>query len=257
MYCIRSTECVLFNALDRSYIMSLVRFFLLLLCFGLFSTLFLIIHFNEVQDDNLRINNHTNCLLDVYQAFDSLSIPWFLTFGTALMYWRSKNFISNDIDIGIFYEDLQANNFNERDFLFDMINIFDFKFRHRYGRIDHGQEWAFSCPKSRIPIDIFVFYHLVGSNHSSDYWTATYNDLCNKMIYKKCRWKFKKFNLSKFYIDEKRFYIVPLEFVIERYGKNYMIPKEYDYFQSLKILPNLIQEYRNNTNNIWWPKRNR
>jgi hypothetical protein len=70
------------------------------------------------------------------------------------------------------------------------------------------------------------------------------------MIYKKCRWGFSDFNLTTFKMYGKKFNIVSLEFIIERYGKDYLMPKKYDYFESLKILPNLIPEYINQTTNV-------
>jgi hypothetical protein len=200
--------------------------------------------------DNQPIDNFTRCLLDMDEALNALSIPWFLTHGTALMYWRSKNFISDDMDIGVFYEDLRASNLNEKDFLTIMEKKFHFQLSHSYGQIDHGQEWTFSCPKSQINIDIFVFYPYNETNSSFAYWAASYNGLCNEMIYEKCRWTFSKFNLTTFEMYERKFNIVSLEFIIERYGKDYMIPKKYDYFESLKILPNLIMEYKNQTKSV-------
>ncbi|CAF2731125.1 unnamed protein product [Rotaria sp. Silwood2] len=203
----------------------------------------------NTKDYNEIIDDYTRCLLDVHRALGSLSIKWFITFGSALMYWRSRNFTSNDMDIGIFYTDLKAKAFNDKKFIKIMRKKFHFNFLHHYGQIDHGQEWTFSCPKSNIPIDIFVYYRLNELNKSSDYWSATYNGLCNNMIYKKCRWRFKQFNLTTFEMFKRKFYIVPLEFIKERYGKNYMIPHKYDYFESLKFLPNLIEEYDVNTTN--------
>ncbi|CAF1230319.1 unnamed protein product [Rotaria sp. Silwood1] len=214
--------------------------------FILFTLLFFIFYeliSIKTNNHNELIDDYTHCLLDVHQALDSLSIPWFITFGSALMYWRSKNFISHDIDIGIFYKDLKQKAIRDRKFVSIMRKKFHFKFLHRYGRINHGQEWTFSCPKSKISIDIFVYYPLNELNKSSDYWSATYHGLCNNMIYKKCRWKFKQFNLTTFEMFKKKFYIVPIEFIEERYGKNYTIPHKYSYFESLKFLPNLIEEY--------------
>ncbi|CAF1163955.1 unnamed protein product [Rotaria sordida] len=223
-----------------------LRFCLLIL------PILLLFIFYELISNKTNINieprdNYSYCLLDVHQALESLSIPWFITFGSALMYWRSKNFISTDMDIGIFYKDLKEKSINEKKFISIMTNKFHFKYHYHYGRIDHGQEWRFSCPITHIPIDIFVYYSLDELNKTSDYWAATYNGLCNKMIYKKCRWKFKKFHLITFKMFKKKFYIVPVEFIEERYGKNYTTPHKYGYFESLQLLPNLIQEYNINT----------
>lgn len=51
---------------------------------------------------NETIDKFTRCLLDMDSALNVSSIPWFRTHGTALMYWRSKDFISDDMDIGGF-----------------------------------------------------------------------------------------------------------------------------------------------------------
>jgi len=204
---------------------------------------------------NKSIDNFTRCILDMRDALNRLSIPWFVTHGTALNYWRSKNFISDDMDIGVFYEDLESRNLNEKDFLTIMEKKFHFQLSHSYGQLDHGQEWTFSCPQSLINIDIFVFYPFKKENSSFAYWAASYNGLCDDMIYKKCRWGFPKFNLTTFEMYDKKFDIVSLEFIIERYGKDYMIPKNYDYFQSLEILPNLIPEYKNQTKTVKSPPK--
>ena len=208
---------------------------------------------NRINDKhatpNQSIDVYTRCLLDMDQALDSLAIPSFLTFGTALMYWRGKNFISDDIDVGIFYKDFETSNYSETNFL-SIMKKFHFALSHTYGQMDHGKEWTFLCPKSRINIDIFVYYPINERNSLYAYWTATYNGLCDEMIYGKCRWGFSKFNLTTFQMFGKTFNIVPLEFIIERYGHDYMIPKKYDYFKSLKILPNLILEYKDSKKNI-------
>ena len=222
-------------------------------CFVFCNTLLFIFRTSiwiQIYNYSESIDKYTRCLLDMHEALDSLSIPWFLTFGTALVYWRSKNFVSDDMDIGIFYDDLKLRIVNDEAFARTMIETFHFDLRHHYGKLDHGREWSFSCPISKIPIDIFVFYPLIESNQSSAYWTATYNGLCNRTLYKKCRWKFRRFNLTTFKIYKRQFRIVPLEFIEERYGKNYMIPTKYNYFESLEFLPNLIEEYDNKTNEI-------
>ena len=89
----------------------------LLLCL-FFSTIVLFIFYGltlkNIKNDHYPMESYTRCLLNIHQALDSLAIPWFLTFGSALMYWRSNNFLSNDMDIGIFYKDLKAKHFNEK-----------------------------------------------------------------------------------------------------------------------------------------------
>src|SRR5579862_9813936 len=99
------------------YVRQLHRFILLIIIISIV-TLFSFIKPNESIPDseidiytiersliyNNSIDDFTRCILDMHEALNRLSIPWFLTHGTALNYWRSKNFIANDMDIGVFYE---------------------------------------------------------------------------------------------------------------------------------------------------------
>ena len=196
---------------------------------------------------NQSPDNYTRCLLHMHAALNSLSIPWFLTYGTALMYWRSKNFTSHDIDIGVFYKDFQTRNYSEKYFISIMKEKFNFTLRFNHGKLDYGKEWTFICPIIEVKMDIFFFYPLNGTNLSAGYWTATYFGLCDSMINKTCRWKFSAFNLTAFEMYGKTFYVVPVEYLIEHYGSDYMIPKTYGYFESLYFLPNLIREFNNRT----------
>jgi len=182
--------------------------------------------------------DYINCLIDVDKVFRNLSMPWFITFGTALAYWRSKDFISHDVDIGLFSHDLIAKRITTQQVISTMTKQFQFISRRHFGRIDHGQEWSFLCPTSYLTVDIFVFYPL----NQDNYWSATYTGLCDKMRYKKCRWKYRQFQLEQVQLFDKQMSIVPLTFIKERYGNDYMIKKYYDYHDGLKILPNLIQE---------------
>src|SRR5689334_12759474 len=105
-------------------------------CFLIFPIFLLFIFYGTISnqiDNHIEImDNFTYCLLNIHQALESLSIPWFITFGSALMYWRSKNFISNDMDIGIFYKDLKEKNINNKAFISIMTNNFNFTFHYGY-----------------------------------------------------------------------------------------------------------------------------
>ena len=60
---------------------------------------------NEVQS-----NDVSPCLLRMEDAFNTLSLRWFLVFDTALVYHRSKKIDSEQVDVGIFSDGLQAKN---------------------------------------------------------------------------------------------------------------------------------------------------
>jgi hypothetical protein len=84
---------------------------------------------------------------------------------------------------------------------------------------------------------IFILYHEnLTNNETFSRWTASYNGLGNKLRYHKCRWWFSDFKPNTFEMYGQRF-------LLEQYGPQYMIPRKYGYFESLKFLPNLIDEH--------------
>ena len=188
-------------------------------------------------------DNFTHCLLEAHRALANLSLPWFLAFGTALMYYRSNNFVSGDIDIGIFIDDLKRTNTTDTKFVLTIRN-YDFKLLVTYGNMTHGQGWTLRCPRSKVRFGVFVFYHADPiENKTFAWWTASYNGLCNNMRYRKCRWWFSDFKPDTFKMYGQLFYIAPKQFLIEQYGNQWMSPRKYGYFESLKFLPNLIDEH--------------
>ncbi|CAF1253261.1 unnamed protein product [Adineta steineri] len=192
-------------------------------------------------------DNFTRCLIHAENAFKNLSLPWFLAFGSALMYHRSNNFISDDIDIGIFYDDLIRNNITERKLILTL-RKFDFKYLRRYGQMNNGKGWTLSCPKSKLHFGIFIFYRInfqIETDKPYVWWTASYNGPCAKMPFKKCRRGFLEINLEKFQMFGKLFYVVSKQFLIDQYGEQWMIPHKYNYAQSIKIMPNLIDKQYN------------
>jgi hypothetical protein len=190
----------------------------------------------------LTDDKYTRCLLDADKMLASLSLPWFITFGTALNYHRSKRFVSPDIDTGVFIDDLVQVNLTDAQLL-GKFRQYGFRILSQYGRREHGQEWTLTCPRSAVRFDIFVFYPSdPKANETFAWWTASYNGLCNKMRFGKCRWRFSQFRLDTFQLRNKQFHIVPTSFLVEQYGPQWTVPKDYDYFNSLTFLPNLIKE---------------
>ena len=185
----------------------------------------------------------TICLLDAHTAFEQLSLPWFLAFGTALMYHRSNNFVSDDIDIGIFIDDFTSSNISS-DMLLSTVRQHGFKLLHTYGNMSHGQGWTLACPRSQLHFGIFVFYRANPVNNETfAWWTASYNGPCSRMRYRKCRWWFSDFAPERLTMYERHFRVAPVPFLVEQYGTEWMSPRQYGYFESLAFLPNLIDEY--------------
>ncbi|UJR07354.1 hypothetical protein I4U23_011640 [Adineta vaga] len=221
---------------NRRFILLITGVILIITYFMVYSS------FQSTQTSNPPLDKFTQCLLDAQKTFSNLSLPWFLAFGTALMYYRSNHFISDDIDIGIFIDDLQFNNITDKKFL-STIRQHGFQLLVNYGNRSHGQGWTLACPRSKLHFGIFVFYHAnLLQNETFTWWTASYNGRCNKMKYRKCCWWFSDFQPMIFQMYKQYFRIAPKQFLVEQYGPDWMIPKRYGYHESLKFLPNLINE---------------
>lgn len=184
----------------------------------------------------------TQCLIDIDRALKKTSLEWFIAFGNALVYHRSKSFVSEDIDIGIFYEDFASKNLSASMFVSTLRN-FSFVPLIDYGNLSDGQEWNFQCPFSSVHLGVFLFYRLEEEKHEKpSFWVASYNGRCSQMKRKKCRWKFSNFVPETIFIEENQFRIAPKKFLVEKYGELWTVPKKYSYFESIYLAKNLIEE---------------
>ncbi|CAF4304588.1 unnamed protein product, partial [Adineta steineri] len=131
--------------------MSYFLFILISICLLLYLQPFVLPHGKNLNRtyQHFSADNFTRCLIHAENAFQNLSLPWFLVFGSALMYHRSNNFISDDIDIGIFYDDLIRNDITERKLILTLRKFY-FKYLTRYGQMNNGKGWTLSCPKSKL-----------------------------------------------------------------------------------------------------------
>ena len=167
------------------------------------------------------------CLYDMKKILDKNNTHFFLCWGTLLGQRRENQFIEHDhdIDIGII-----RNNFD-----LSLINSLTkdgvFEFRKKFGELDKNYECSLVHTKTRIPIDIFIFYKI----KDDLYYTSTHTGKCDKTKYGFCKWArhlrgFKKVN----FMDVK--YNVPKnteEYLEESYGKDWMTPKKFNYYEGL------------------------
>lgn len=184
---------------------------------------------------------YVECMVQIHQAFQTLNVSWFIGFGTALSYHRDNTFQASDIDTGIFYDDL----FPVADRVGPTFSQHGFIIISTFGTLDHGQQWQFRCPLFDITMDIFVFYPPLPSDPKSSsfqWWAATYLESCDLKRYQKCRWKFSSFINEKIFVKNISFQIVPTSFLLDQYGSDWRIHKHFTYAESIKILPNLIDE---------------
>ena len=80
----------------------------------------------------------TKCLTQAKLALDSISVPFHISDGTALGFYREEAFIEHDpdIDLGVFVEDYKD------DIIPAMVKN-GFKFIKTYGQVENGQEFTF------------------------------------------------------------------------------------------------------------------
>lgn len=181
------------------------------------------------------------CIFDADRAFQKLNVSWFITFGSALFYHRNKSFDTSDIDTGLFYND--AVPVSNR--LVTAFTAQGFKLKTNYGSINDGQEWQFRCPISNIQFDVFVFYPPLPADPKPStflWWTSSYHGKCDKMRYKKCRFKFSSITPEEVIIQNRSFLMSPRSFLVEQYGADWTTPKSYSYYQLLDIATNIIPE---------------
>ena len=181
------------------------------------------------------------CLFEGYQIFHKLNVSWFITFGSALFFHRTKDFNTNDVDTGIFYDDLLP----VADQLVSTFGASGFRRLSTYGSLHDGHEWTFKCPSTNTHLDIFVFYPPLLSDPKSAsfaWWSASYNGICGRKRYRKCRWQFSSFTPEQMEINNMSFLVAPQKFLVEQYGTSWTVPRAYGYHESLSFPPNLINE---------------
>jgi len=170
----------------------------------------------------------------ISKVFKELKIPFFLSSGTLLGYFREGKFLEHDydMDIGIF----------AKDFTNDIIKKMEangFVYYRKFGTFKNGLELSFYFPNTEIKwkakVDIFLHYY--DDKGKSIYWTSQYKK-------KRLKYKVSKFNLKKV-----NFMGVPcwipnptVKLLEEHYGYDWMIPRkhniDYHYSSSPKSLCN-------------------
>ena len=173
-------------------------------------------------------------LSDLKIILDKNNQSFFLAYGTALGAYRDKKFIGHDpdIDIGIIFTDLNVN-------LSDIFKNTIFKIKHKLGHINNSYEISVKHKKTKINVDIFIFYHII-----DDYYYAAshLHPKCYLTNEEYCKWgqhikDFKKIKLGSNYYD------IPSnteEFLKDKYGEHFMTPMKYSYVNSFNYIPSPI-----------------
>lgn len=171
------------------------------------------------EESNLFRTKATLLLSKVKRILDELSIPFWLSSGTALGYYRECDFIpySRDVDIGIWIED-----YNPK--LIDAFSVNDLPLIHSFGKIDDSFELSFL--DKDIKLDIFFFYR--EQNHVWNGGTQAKTGF-------KFKYVFPSFSLcwTEFVDLKVRIPCQTLAYIEANYGSNWFEPiKEWDWKSS-------------------------
>jgi fukutin len=147
-------------------------------------------------------------LLSMRDCLDSINIPYWLTDGTLLGFYRDKDFIINDIDVDL---GIHISSLDER--LIDICKANGFNMLRYSGQKDYGLEYTFT--RKGCNIDLFFFYD------KDDYvWHGAWRH--GEII----RFKYPRFNLQKVMFKGHQFSAPDNieEYLILKYGDNWKTP---------------------------------
>ena len=168
---------------------------------------------NDFKDDKQTIFEKT--LLDANKNLRNIKFA--LSFGTALGYYREKQFINhdNDIDLIVFRKDIETEN--------DIINAMseNFDLIHKRGKFEDGLEYTFRHKNTHVNLDIFIMYE-----EPNFYWYSSYEGLFYDI---QIRFKFPKLEFNKVVFLNENFYITPTEYLNVDYGDSWIFPRDISY----------------------------
>lgn len=161
---------------------------------------------------------YTEIIEKTKSALDRLSIPFFLSSGTCLGYFREGKFIDHDydIDVGIFRSD-----YTEK--IKDEMKKEGFILYRIWGDVENGLEMSFRLPGTLVgnyaKIDIFLHYN--DNNDNSTSWYS-YSPTKKRLQYKVSKFSIRKVDFMGVEVG------VPdptLKYITEHYGEDWYIPK--------------------------------
>jgi hypothetical protein len=171
-------------------------------------------------------------LLNAKKALDSIGIPFHLHSGTALGAHRERDFIphDDDIDLAVFYRDV-----NSQAQVKDIVEAMEnngFKVSRTLGKLSRGFEIKFYDETYDIPLDIFWVYE--GTYRGKEYYIfSTYYGKCNDYKHKACVWAFRPYKTVRINFLGTVYDVFPKKTLVDEYGKDWKVPKEYGYFEGL------------------------
>lgn len=163
----------------------------------------------------------------VSDIFKELDIPFFLSSGSLLGYYREGKFLEHDydIDIGIFQKDYTPK-------IIKKLKKKGFIYYRKFGNYKDGLELSFHLPNCSIgwKAKIDIFLHYTEDDNKSIYWISYYRK-------KRLKYKVSAFDLKKINFMGVDVWIpYPTErYLVEHYGSDWTIPRKHgiDYHYSM------------------------
>ena len=183
-------------------------------------------------------------LVAAKEALDSIGIPFHLHFGTALGAHREKSFIEHDddIDIAVFYKDVNTSKqVNE---IIKAMTDHGFTVSEKIGKLHDSFEIQFEM--DGIGFDIFWIRE--GSYRGKKYYIySTYYGLCDELPGKRCIWGLRPYKTEKVKFLGEIYNVIPTKTLEDAYGKDWMTPKKFGYFEGLQMgsFKGLLTDYNN------------
>lgn len=164
-------------------------------------------------------------------ALDEAGVKFHLHFGTALGAHREHSFIKhdNDIDIGIFYKDV--NTVSDISKIKRSMKQHGFKLVASLGKINDNYELQFELDD--IGFDIFWIYE--GKYRGKKYYIySSYYGICDKLPKKRCIWGVRPYKTIKIDFLGETYNVIPQKTLVDAYGADWTTPKKFDYHEGLE-----------------------
>ena len=165
-------------------------------------------------------------------ALNSIKMPFHISDGTALGARRERNFIKNDhdIDLAVFKKD--ANTVSKANKIIKCMKKHGFRLKNRLGNLNIGFECQFE--KDRVPLDIF-WVDTEGIYKGKKVFVASsYFDLCDDLPNGVCVWGVSPYRVQSINFLGKKYFCLPKKTLVEKYGRDWKIPKSYSYSEGLE-----------------------